>query len=139
MTALAALHTALFNRLRTGTQWGDVYADMAPADTPRPYVVFIYAGGGELLFTQDAQNARLVITVKAVADTQAAAFAGAAEIETLLRSQGTLEGGGLTVTNGWNITAVTQDRVIHLTETYQGAKPIYNDGHQYVFMMERDI
>lgn len=137
MTALAALQIMLFNRLRGTDEWGDrVFADMATAGTVRPYCIFFWAGGGDELIRQGVQNARLVMTVKCVADTQGAAFGGAARIEALLRSQGSQEEAGIPATSGWVVTTVTQDRVVHLVEAWEGAERIYHDGHQYIFRME---
>lgn len=135
MTALSALYQIIYARLAGGDK--PIYPDLVAADTPRPYFVFFSAGGGNLLWTTGRQNARHVVTVKCVADTMSAAFAGASEIEAALRESGAQDKtGGLVALDGWQALTVTQDRAVHLVEAYQGAQPIYHEGHQYVFIME---
>lgn len=137
MTALDSLYQMIYTEMNGASVWGArVFPDMAPADTARPYAIFFYSGGGENLVTPSAQNARLVVTVKTVADTMSEAFTGAAAIETLLRNQGLHESAGIAAVGGWQVLTSTQDRVVHLVEMYQGAAPIYHEGHQYVFEME---
>lgn len=139
MTALAAVYEAVYLTLRNDPLWvGRVYPDDVPAGGVRPYVVFFLSGGGDVQLRQGAQSVTVTLTVKCVSETLALSLAGAGRVEALLRNQGRQELGGVAVDgSGWVITTITQGRTIHLVERFEGAKPIYHDGHEYVFVMEK--
>jgi hypothetical protein len=143
MTALPAAYKCISTALDGAGSWGSrVYADRVPAvdshsGVERPYVVIQWSGGGEELAQQDVEHARLVMTVKCVADDMAASLVGAGQISAALREQGAQEGNTLGVFDGWTVTTITQDRVVHLVEAWAGSQPIYHDGHQFILQMER--
>jgi hypothetical protein len=137
MNALESLLIAVKNTL-SGDIWGDrVYSDSAPATAEKPYVVYFWSGGGEANETTFAQDARLLLSVKCVADTMQESMTGANRISALLNDQG-LQDVGNTITgdNEWAILTITQGGVLHLKEMFEGAMPIYHDGYQFDVSME---
>lgn len=134
--AFEALLVALNNKLTGQSLWADrVYPDAAPAGVTRPYVVHFYVSGGERNERQK-KDARFVLTVKCVANTMTESLQGAALIDSLLSDAGSQDDSAFTCGDGWEITTCTTDRMVHLTEMFAGADPIYHDGHQYIIMME---
>lgn len=134
--ALAAIYRALETRLNnTGEPWSGAYADNVPAGKPRPYIVYFLSGGGEVNRNR-TQDAEVVMTVKALANSLSTAFECAARLSELLNDSGTqdsadpLEGG-----SDWEILTVSQERAIHLIETSDG-KRIYHEGFQLRVVME---
>lgn len=140
-TALEALYRAVGQRLTAQSEiWAErAYPDLAPKGTPRPYVLFAWAGGGEInqLTRQDAE---IVLTVVCFADKLDVAFRGAGRISALLNdadlSNGTagtppaLDGGA-----DWQIIHVNQEQIVHLIELVDGAW-VYREGHRFRVLME---
>lgn len=136
MNATEAVYTALTNHLKNRSVWGDrVFADSAPARIVRPYVVFFVASGGDAHQTQK-QDARMVLTVKCVADKLNESLQGADALTSALSDTGSQDDRPI-LCEGWNITTITQDRIVHLKEMWEGATPIYHDGYQFIVTMER--
>lgn len=135
-TAQAALYAALKTRLRSDSEpWGQkAFADLAKAEATKPYVVYALGGGGELndVVREDGE---FVVLVKCVAETQLAAFAGAARIKTLLNDADRSKAGALDGGTDWYILTSTQERVIHAVETESG-RQYYHSGAYYRFRME---
>lgn len=131
-----ALMLAVKHKLEGQSLWQDrVYPDQAPAKVQRPYVVGFYVSGGENKIRQK-RAARFVITVKCVGNTQTDSMQGAALISSLLNDAGSQDDQSFICGDGWEITTCTQDRLVHLVEMFQGATPIYHDGHQFIVAME---
>lgn len=140
-TALAALYRAVGQRLTAQSEvWGPrAFPVLAKVGTPRPYVLFAWAGGGELnqLVKPDAE---IMLTVVCAADTLAVAFHGAGRISALLNdadaSNGTtgtppaLDGGA-----DWQIIHVNQEQIIEIVELVDGAW-VYREGHRFRVLLE---
>ena len=136
MTALGALYDVLYRTL-AGDMWDErVRADYIESVKDRPYVIYFLSGGGNELVTRGRRNARLVVTVKVVADTLGDAMVGAERLQSLLDGQGSQEFSGLVGDTVWDVLTVTQSTAVHLVERYEGVQPVYHEGHQYVFIME---
>lgn len=136
MTALGALYEVLYQTL-AGDIWGErVRSDFIESVKVRPYVVYFWSGGGNELMRTGRQSARLVLTVKCVADSLVDAMIGAARLEELLDGQGSQESSGLVTDSAWDVLTVTQGRAVHLVERYEGVQAVYHEGHQYEFFME---
>lgn len=136
--AQAALYRAVNRRLTQSTTelWGQrVFPDLAKTGTARPYVVYSYAGGGEINGLRK-QDAEIVLIVKAIAESMGQAFVAAGRISTLLNdadysSVNVMDGG-----SEWAILHVKQEQIVHLIETVDGVQ-IYHAGHRFRFRMER--
>lgn len=130
----SALERAIFQRLTAGGEiWGQrVYPDVVPAGTVRPYVVFFWAGGGEVN-DRWRPDANLVYGVKCVSTVKTEARTGAARIETLLndaeRHTPLAEGAD------WAILHATREGAIELVEMVDG-NPLYHSGNRYRFQLE---
>lgn len=142
MTALEALYTAVYTTLRGVPVWGDrVSPDYIPADVPLPAAVFFASSGGSVQRRQDRQAAQFTLTVKCISDNLRDSLDGAAAIAGALKDAGAQDKPGVRMVQpaGWIITTVTQRRAVHVVELYQGAEPVYHDGHEYVFVIEERI
>jgi hypothetical protein len=132
--AAGVLKQILYQQLSGGGY--AVYADIAPAGIARPYLVFFVAAGGESN-RRRVRDAEFVVTVKCVSNDGASAYTGAAYIETMLNDHGSQDTTPLSATNeDWDVTTITQDRVIDQVEMYEQAAPVYHAGHQYQVVME---
>jgi len=137
--ALAGLYRALALYLPGDVLIADrVYPDEVPAGVVRPYWVFFFVSGGE---SNDVhrQDAEFVLTVKCVAETLAQSLDGAGRISNKLNDAGRQDGAAAPIpgTSEWDILTVTQERTVHIVEKFEKAQPIYHDGNQYRFVMER--
>lgn len=137
-TALAALYRAVGKRLTesSGELWGQkAYPDLAPSGTAKPYVVFSWAGGGELnqLRTQDAE---IVLQIKIVTDNLAQALIGAGRISTLFNDADYSSDSALNAGAEWIVQHVNQEGIVHMLETVDGGQ-VYHAGHRFRFRMER--
>lgn len=136
-TALSALYRAVRQRLTaTPELWeGRVYADFAPAGTPKPYLLFFFAGGGEMN-TVRARDAALLLNVKVVADSFALASQGAARIDALLNDSGVYDSASpLAGGTDWHILTVTGGLHLHVVEPVDG-RQVFHEGGQYRVVME---
>lgn len=136
-SALASLYAAVRRALLNDEEWANrVFPDVVPAEIARPYAVLFWVAGGEDNQTK-RQDARITLTVKCVADNMGASMRGAGRISELFNDQGSQDGGNIAGDGNWLITTITQGRIVHLVEMFEGAQPIYHDGHQFEFDMER--
>lgn len=141
-TAIGALYQILRAHLAANDGLWQTRAhplEVIPAKVSRPYVVyFVVAGGdGQEIRTE---RARLVVSVKCVGDTLGDSLAGAERIRAYLDNSGTQDTNPrLPSLTSWAVTTVSIDRVISLVERFEGAQPIYHNGNQFVFTMERLI
>lgn len=136
-TALAALYRAVARRLTENSElWGDrAYPDLAKSGTQKPYVVFSYAGGGEIN-ARVQQDAEIVLTVKAVALSLDQAFAASARISTLLNDADASSAEALSAGSEWTIIHTKQEITVHLVELIDSVW-VYHEGHRFRFLMER--
>lgn len=103
----------------------------------RPYVHYFWAGGGNARAAVNRRNARLVLAIKGVADSERTALAMKAALVDLLEDSGSQDvNPRLPAHPDWHITTVSMDRDIYLEEQFEGTQRIYHAGNQYVFMME---
>lgn len=137
--ALAAAYRAVKARLSGGGEpWdGRVYGDVIPPGATWPAVSFFWSGGGEAN-RRRTQDAELVLTVKAISESQAEAFTAAERISVLLNDNGQTEvtSGYLNGGDDWYILTCTQEDAVHLVEMFAGAAPIYHEGARYRLIME---
>lgn len=138
----AAAFQALNARLTVPSteSWADrAYPDAAPANKTRPYALYWSIGGGYLPSRTGLRQAEIVLGVKVVANTRAAAVDGAGRLHDLLDGKGSLEADTpLNAGNDWNIlTATVEGTPITLRETVDGA-PVFHEGIRLrLFMEER--
>jgi len=137
--ALASAYRAIRARLGAGGEpWGArVYGDVIPAGAEWPVVTYFWSGGGER-YTRRTPDANLVITVKAISESQAEAFTLAGRIAALLNDSGEADyrNDALTAGSEWRILSVSQEDAVHLVEMWAGAQPLYHEGARYRFIME---
>lgn len=136
-TALEALYGAVKARLLETPSgvWGDrVHPDLAPAGTARPHVVFAYAAGGEAnrIVGRDAE---IVLMISGYADTQAVAFALAADLSDRFNDADKSSTTPLDAGAEWWVLNVTQEQAIHTVELIKGVW-VYREGHRFRFVME---
>lgn len=134
--SLGALYKALQTRLNSsGDVWGPrVYADVAPAGTTRPYVVYAMAAGGEIN-TRRKRDAEFVIMVRAITESAAQAFSAADRISALLNDAD--YGSGLELSGGadWTILHTLQEQSLYRLELVDGTW-IYHSGYRFRVKME---
>lgn len=142
--ALAAIYRAINQRLTTsGDVWANrVYADRAQPGNGRPYVRYGYQGGGEAN-QMIKPDANIVVTVRAVAETQAQAFALCGRLSDLLNDMGEQDRRpeGVAALNGgpdWHIRTTTQEGVVHLSELVDST-PVYHEGFFLRLIMEARV
>jgi hypothetical protein len=136
--ALAALYDAVYDRLvGDGSEdWANrVHPDLAPSGTARPHVVYGFAAGGELNESV-AQDAGIVLTVKALSLTLAEAFTLAGRISELLNDADKSRANALSGGAEWSISHCSQEQALHLVELVDG-QWVYHEGARYRFRMER--
>jgi hypothetical protein len=122
---LAALMDAVSDRLGEGGEpWGArFYKDLAPQGTARPYVTYMFAGGGPT-YEIRASTPSVLLQVKAVADNQEDAYECMERIRQLLvdadyDSAKELDGGA-----DWWINTTREDVLIDFTELIEQSKVI---------------
>jgi len=135
--ALAALYRTVRNRLIASSEiWGTkAFPDLAPAKTERPYVVFSYAGGGELN-ARVSQDAEIVLTIKIISTELGQALYGAQRISSLFNDADLSRAGALDAGSEWVIIHVKQEQIVHMVEMVEGVQ-VYHDGNRFRFRMER--
>lgn len=135
--AIAALYRAVKTRLTESSElWGDkAYPDLAPKNPTKPYVIFSYAGGGELN-ARVGQDAEIVVMIKAVSLELAQAFVMAGRISELFNDADYSSANALNAGANWVILHVIQEGIVHMVETVDGGQ-IYHAGHRFRFRMER--
>lgn len=140
MNAQAAAYQVFHQQLRNASPiWGTRVQPLttAGATLARPYVVFFLAAGGRNNSVPSRHNARLVVSVKIVAETMQTALDGAEAISMALANSGSQDiNPRLPTHEGWQITTVTEDRTIWIEEKFEGALSIYHAGAQYIVTME---
>lgn len=137
-TAIAALYRAVKQTLTAspGEVWGGkVFPDLAPSGTEKPYVVYSWAGGGEIN-ARRVQDAEIVLQIKIVTETLAQAFSGAGRISTLFNDADYSSAAALNAGSEWAVLNVKQETIVHMIETVDG-RQIYHAGHRFRFRMER--
>lgn len=134
--SLGALYRALQTRLNSsGDIWGTrVYAEVAPAGTERPYLVYAFAAGGEVN-TRRKQLAEYVIMARAITETMAQGFTASARISALLNDADYSSSNALNGGADWYIVHVSQEQKIHRTELVDGSW-IYHSGYRFRIRME---
>ncbi|MDX2078558.1 MAG: hypothetical protein SFZ02_19155 [bacterium] len=132
MSAISSLYTAVFDAIR-GV--GLVYADYAPQNAMRPYIVFYFTSGGN---TREVVNnrQRIVLTVKCVADNVSEAHTMASAFNAILEDAGGQETGVIDGDSQWVITTITQNGTVHYPEYDSMIVPIYHVGFEYEIVME---
>lgn len=152
ITALDALYSAIYSRLKNGGNAGaKVYPDIADDDAiPEGqdtwvYWIYFWAGGGEENQRRKG-DANHVVGVKCVSNDLSVAFAGAQQISMLLNNQGVQDvvaATGAYVSNplnggtDWVIATSTQEESFHNTEVEtETDETVYHDGAYYRFIME---
>jgi hypothetical protein len=139
-TALQAAQKAITARL-TGSPdepWGNrVRVSMARPNTPYPYVIYFWSGGGEANRIQ-ARDAVLRFGVKCISDKMAEAMRGAERIAMLLNDSGQQDDQDDYLYGGehWLILTITEEDVIYVPETTADTITAYHVGAFYRFEME---
>ena len=100
-----------------------VFQMRAPPNTPRPYVEFFYAGGGEENINP-SEITNFVYAVKGVSDTLLAAANIDERCKTLLHKQ------SITVT-GYTNFALDRETEVRLAEDAPNGNPIFHYGAYY--------
>lgn len=138
VSAVGAAYAAIRARLAGGSElWGTrVYADLAPDNAKRPFVVYTFMGGGERNRLVRVQDASLVVAVRVVADTLGQAFEGAARLAELLDDAGLFDGVTDMQQTGWYITTTSVEQPLHLMEMVDGVR-VYHAGFQLRLTMEQ--
>ena len=136
--SVGALYEMLATNLRDAGVWGErVYADVVPAGVVRPYVVYFVVSGGEDNVRGDRRDASYVVTIKCVGERLVDSLQGARQLVERLDDHGVQDRSGVLIDPaGWTITTITADRAVHVVERFEGAIPIYHDGHQFIIVME---
>lgn len=117
--------------ISAGETWGaDVYRDLAPAGTTRPFVVMTFVGGGTSYESQGRpENVRMRFIC--VGASQAQADEAADAVEALLTQQGSQQKGGGALNAsvyGWDITSARKgDSFFPAVELDEG-REIYRAG-----------
>lgn len=139
MSAVGAAYAAIRARLAGGSElWGTrVYADLAPDNAKRPFVMYTFMGGGERNRLVGVADASLVVAVRVVADTLAQAFDGSARLAELLDDAGLFDGVADMQPTGWYITTSSVEQHIHLMELVDGVR-VYHAGFQLRLTMEKE-
>lgn len=134
--ALGALYRAVQTRLRDNhEEWADrAWADLAASPETKPYVVYGYAGGGEINVTVKP-DAEIVLTIQCVAADMATAQRGAGRISDLFNdadagSESALGGGP-----DWIILNTKQEQAVHFVEMVDKTR-VHHSGHRFRFRME---
>lgn len=136
---MQALYEILYGQLVNTTPWGTRVEplEIASARLAKPYCVFFVASGGREAAVPVRDNARFVVSVKVVALKMADALGGQEVITGKLHNAGRQDVNPRLVAHAdWDVTTVTETRVIWLEEKFEGALSIYHAGYQYEIMME---
>ena len=120
----------------SGEIWGQrVAANVPSAMWDMPYVVITYSGGGELDIVV-GEDSEIVLNIKCVAASLGQSLDGAARIATLLNAEGTQDANSadpLDAGSEWEITTVSQEHVITLTEPFGETEHIHHNGSRFRF------
>lgn len=139
MIAARALFVATVTALNNpGHVWGNrVYLRMAPAGAALPYCVITPTGGGDDNARAGKKTANIVLQVTCWGEDSEECFTGAAQIDGALDDQGEQEGNTVTAAlNGWHITTITAVGDVFNQEMFADARPLYQIGKEYRFIME---
>lgn len=134
---LDALLKTVRARLADDTEpWGQQVAVAIPgASWAYPYATITYSGGGESNWTK-TPDADIVLNIKAVSDDLGEALQCKARFATLLNDEGSQDAGALDALNGgdtWDITTVTKEQAISMTERPSKTEVIYHEGARFRF------
>lgn len=137
--ALQACQKAIGNALDSGDEvWGTkVRVSFTRSDTPYPYLLYFWAGGGEANDIR-ADDAEFRMAVKVVSSKMAEAFAGKRRISDLLNNKGEQEvaTGYLNGGTDWKILTCTEEETIYLAEKLTDTKAIYHVGAVFRIAMQ---
>ena len=129
--AIGALDTGLYAKLNisniTNLAVGGIWAMVAKKDTPLPYVVFQWQGGGEQNLTP-SRIRNVVYTVKAVAYAKSSATAIDTQIDAALHDQ-TLS------VSGWTNWATTREDDVQYAEVAEDGRVVWHIGAVYRFRL----
>lgn len=99
-----------------------VYNRVAPQNTQRPYVIFSFAGGGDMNETP-VDRLEVLYLVKGLADSVATALQVDDAIRASLHWQ-------TFAVSGWNLLGCTREQEVQLDETVNGVM-VYHRGALY--------
>lgn len=119
--------------------WGDrVQAvAMATSTLAKPCLLFFVAGGGRELVTPTRRNVRFSLSVKSVAESMQQAVTMQEAISGLLADAGSQDvSPRLPVQTGWEITTITEGRMIWTEELIDNTRRVYHAGYVYDITME---
>lgn len=137
--AIYALLTGLFARLRDADDlWSDrIYLDVAPPDAVMPYVFMtITAGGTRNIRTRP--DAEFSVQVRCVDVNISTALSCKQALNELLDDKGEQDNTVDFVNAGatWQITTITQDAILHITEQRPDNSQRTHAGDIYNIVME---
>lgn len=141
---IAVLRAVRERLLSLDDMWGDrVYADRVPLSLlnneqiTRPYVVMLVSSDQPTNIT-NGYYAKLVITVKIVADDKLTALQGSAKVSDLLDRQGIFQYPATSLNGGadWVIKTVARDKSFSMTEDIGNSTYVYHEGSTYIFEVE---
>ncbi len=135
--ALAALYTGVTTRLDGAGPWGvNVFARLAPAGTARPYVIFAWAGGGDLNRLVRKSDPEYLLRVKVVSDKMDEAMDCCALLVGLLDDAGQYDTASpISGGSGWHILTTTAELRISTEEFIDGNR-VYHEGFNLRCKME---
>jgi hypothetical protein len=130
--ALQSCYKAIAAQLRSdGSEiWGTkVRASIVKPNTPYPYAVYFWSGGGENNSIR-GDDAEFRITVKVVSDKLAEAMAGKQRISALLNNRGeqAVTTGFLAGGADWKILTSTEEDTVYIAEFVSDTLTIYHVG-----------
>lgn len=141
---IAVLRAIRDRLLSNSGNWQDrVFTDRAPINDvdsdliTRPYVIMIVSAD-QRKFVSAGMFAKVVITVKIVADDKLTALEGSAIVAALLDGQGRFDKTSTPLDGGqdWVIKTVTRDKNISMVESSGNNAYIYHEGSTYFFEVE---
>jgi len=134
-TAIGSLYRALFAQLKNDV-WADrVYADVAPPDAQKPFVVFYLSGGGDVDGTVSGVHMRLLVSVVCVADDLLSAFSGGYRIRSLLDDAGSQDHNPRLAPTTWDILTISAGISIHQRYGVDGV-PEFQHGFDFTIRMQ---
>ncbi|MGB1285023.1 MAG: hypothetical protein ACPG7F_00700 [Aggregatilineales bacterium] len=138
-TAIQALLTGLFVRLRGHATWSDrVYLNLAPADVTEPYVMVVIQSGGETNFRTKV-DADFQVQVRCVHPDISMALTGQRALNALLNDCGEQDDPADFVNAGavWTITTITKGENLFITEQRPDNRQRIHAGDVYSIVMEQ--
>lgn len=134
-----ALGRAIRQRaIATAEIWSSrVYRAQAPANSARPYLIYIFSSGLKPQLTPNT-DAELLITIKVVAADALTSERGAARVAELFDNLGQNRAATLDCGLDWALIHSQLTRYISLIENVDnGATQLYHDGATFRFLLER--